>query len=77
MSSVKIVVMGHGYVNLPLTHVFSKKYKVVEFDTKTKSIEELSRGYDKTLELDKRQRKEVSDQGTEFTEKLDNIREYR
>ncbi|GAB2688384.1 nucleotide sugar dehydrogenase [Mucilaginibacter koreensis] len=47
-----IAVIGLGYVGLPLAVEFAKKYPVVGFDTKTERIEELSRGFDRTLEIE-------------------------
>lgn len=48
----KICVVGLGYVGLPLAVSFSKKYKVVGYDTNQKRIEELNNGIDRTNELD-------------------------
>ena len=44
----KICVIGLGYVGLPLAHAFSEKYEV---DISKWRIDELSSGYDRTLEL--------------------------
>ncbi len=56
---IKICIVGLGYVGLPLAHAFAKKYKVVGFDINKTRIEELKEGYDRTLELNKEQLKEV------------------
>jgi len=48
----KIAVIGLGYVGLPLALEFAKKYPVVGFDINQQRIEELSKGYDRTLEAD-------------------------
>jgi len=58
-----IAIIGLGYVGLPLAVEFAKKYKVVGFDINKRRIEELSRGHDRTLEVDKDQFKEVLDLG--------------
>jgi len=46
---------------LPLAHAFSKKYKVVGFDINQDRIDELKRGFDRTLELSENQVKECID----------------
>ena len=49
-NSVKIAIIGLGYVGLPLAVEFGKKYTVVGFDINTKRIQELVSGVDNTLE---------------------------
>jgi UDP-N-acetyl-D-galactosamine dehydrogenase len=49
---VKIGVIGLGYVGLPLARLFATKYAVVGFDIGSKRIAELSKGFDKTLEIE-------------------------
>ena len=49
--NLKIAIIGLGYVGLPLAVAFSKKFKVIGFDTNKKRIEELKEGDDKTLEV--------------------------
>ncbi len=70
---VKIAVIGLGYVGLPLAHAFAKKYSVVGFDISSRRIDELSSGYDCTLELSDKQVKEAIDDGMQFTCNLDDI----
>lgn len=50
--SVKIAIIGLGYVGLPLAVEFGKKYPVLGFDINKERIGELERGYDRTLEVD-------------------------
>ncbi len=52
MNDTKIAVIGLGYVGLPLAAAFAEKYDVVGFDINRERIEELRRGFDRTLELD-------------------------
>tara|TARA_R110000796_G_scaffold252631_3_gene389345 strand:- start:788 stop:2071 length:1284 start_codon:yes stop_codon:yes gene_type:complete len=52
MSSIKIGVVGLGYVGLPLASLFATKYSVVGFDTNTNRIKDLREGIDRTLEID-------------------------
>ncbi len=63
----KICVIGLGYVGLPLAHAFSSKYQVVGFDISKWRIDELSSGYDRTLELSENQVKEAIKNGMKFT----------
>lgn len=51
MNSTKIAIIGLGYVGLPLAVEFAKKHQVVGFDINQQRINELSRGYDRTLEV--------------------------
>ena len=47
----RIAVIGLGYVGLPLAIQLSKHFKVVGYDLKSKRIEELKSGCDRTLEV--------------------------
>ena len=47
----KIVIIGLGYVGLPLAVEFGKKYPVIGFDINQKRISDLTDGDDKTLEV--------------------------
>lgn len=51
-SSVKIAIIGLGYVGLPLARLFATKYAVVGFDINQKRIDELRLGMDSTFELE-------------------------
>jgi UDP-N-acetyl-D-galactosamine dehydrogenase len=51
LESIKITIIGLGYVGLPLAVEFGKKYPVIGFDINQKRIAELSDGDDKTLEV--------------------------
>jgi len=50
-SSVRIAIIGLGYVGLPLAVEFSKHFPVVGFDHNFKRINALRNGHDSTLEL--------------------------
>ncbi len=50
--SVKIAVIGLGYVGLPLAVEFAKKYPVIGFDIKQSRISDINNGIDSTLEVD-------------------------
>ncbi|WP_026726359.1 nucleotide sugar dehydrogenase [Flavobacterium sasangense] len=49
--SDKIVIIGLGYVGLPLARLFATKFPVVGFDINEKRIQELNSGVDATLEV--------------------------
>lgn len=70
----KIAIIGLGYVGLPLAHAFAAKYKVTGFDINQSRIDELSHGFDRTLELDSTQLKAVEN-SLEYTTNLDDISE--
>lgn len=59
MSSIRIAVIGLGYVGLPLAVEFAKKYPVVGFDIKQQRVVELQEGYDATLEVSSEELKMV------------------
>jgi UDP-N-acetyl-D-glucosamine/UDP-N-acetyl-D-galactosamine dehydrogenase len=48
----KIVVIGLGYVGLPLAVEFAKKYPTIGFDINTNRVNELMSGHDHTLEVE-------------------------
>ncbi|WP_405246911.1 nucleotide sugar dehydrogenase [Cellulophaga sp. Asnod2-G02] len=59
MNSIKIGVIGLGYVGLPLARLFATKYAVVGFDINQNRIGELNSGHDTTLEVDSKTLKSV------------------
>lgn len=58
-SETPIVVVGLGYVGLPLAVALAKKFKVVGFDISEQRIAELKDGFDRTEEIE-RERLEAS-----------------
>jgi UDP-N-acetyl-D-glucosamine/UDP-N-acetyl-D-galactosamine dehydrogenase len=58
--SIKIAIIGLGYVGLPLAVEFGKKYSVLGFDINQTRIEELSNGYDRTQEMTTEELKKMS-----------------
>ncbi|MFZ4671992.1 MAG: nucleotide sugar dehydrogenase [Flavobacterium sp.] len=48
----KIAIIGLGYVGLPLSVAFAKKYKVIGFDINNQRVNELNKGHDSTLEIE-------------------------
>lgn len=54
MNTIKIAVIGLGYVGLPLARLFATKYPVVGFDINSTRVKELMSGHDSTLEVEDR-----------------------
>jgi len=52
VKSIKISIIGLGYVGLPLAVEFGKKFKTVGFDININRVQELNEFNDKTLEID-------------------------
>ena len=59
ISNIKVAIIGLGYVGLPLAVEFAKKRNVVGFDISLVRIEELKRGFDKTLEIKAKELKKI------------------
>ncbi|TVZ55515.1 UDP-N-acetyl-D-galactosamine dehydrogenase [Lutibacter sp. Hel_I_33_5] len=49
--SIKIGIIGLGYVGLPLARLFATKYSVIGFDINKERVSELMTGIDNTLEV--------------------------
>jgi UDP-N-acetyl-D-galactosamine dehydrogenase len=49
----KIAIIGLGYVGLPLARLFATKFPVIGFDINLKRVDELKKGIDDTLEIEK------------------------
>ncbi|KHG33802.1 nucleotide sugar dehydrogenase [Sulfurospirillum sp. MES] len=69
----KIAIIGLGYVGLPLAAEFAKQYPVVGFDIFQARIDELSQGYDRTLELTSDELKEALRCGISFSTNLEDM----
>ncbi len=54
INSIKLAIIGLGYVGLPLALEFAKKKSVIGFDINKKRIKELNSGKDKNLEFSKK-----------------------
>ncbi|MGV2840938.1 nucleotide sugar dehydrogenase [Vibrio cyclitrophicus] len=55
MENIKIGIVGLGYVGLPLAVEFGKKIDTIGFDINEERVEELKKGYDRTLECNEDQ----------------------
>ncbi len=73
LNSIKICLVGLGYVGLPLAVEFGKKYKTIGFDINQPRIKELQSGVDSTLEVEP----ELLETATQlqFTSSADDIRD--
>ena len=49
--SLNVVIVGLGYVGLPLAVAFGRKFKTIGFDISSERISELKKGKDRTLEV--------------------------
>jgi UDP-N-acetyl-D-galactosamine dehydrogenase len=59
MSTVKIAIIGLGYVGLPLARLFATKYAVVGFDINVDRVAALKKGTDATQEVESELLKKV------------------
>lgn len=57
--NIKIAIIGLGYVGLPLARLFALKYNVIGFDINSERIEQIKKGIDTTLEVEKAELYEV------------------
>lgn len=58
MSSIKIAIIGLGYVGLPLARLFATKYPVIGYDVNKQRINDLYQGIDYTKEVEPNSLKE-------------------
>ena len=78
MDNIRIVVIGLGYVGLPLARLFSTKYETLGFDVDRKRVSELMNGVDSTLEVTDELLKEAIDlNGFRCTFDPDEVVEFR
>lgn len=76
MSSIKICVIGLGYVGLPLARLFSTKYKTVGFDMNQRRVDALMAGHDATLEVsDELLQDAIHNHGFKCTTSLEEIKD--
>ncbi|WP_338792970.1 nucleotide sugar dehydrogenase [Bernardetia sp. Wsw4-3y2] len=69
----KLAIIGLGYVGLPLAVEFGKKYTTIGFDINKKRIDELKKGYDRTLEVNTEELKESHQ--LSFTASVEKLKE--
>ena len=71
----KLVVIGLGYVGLPLARLFSEKYHVVGYDTSAERVEALMSGKDITNEVSDNLLKAALDKGFVCTTNEEDIKD--
>lgn len=75
MKTIKIAVIGLGYVGLPLARLFSTKYKTVGFDLNQARVDALMSGHDATLEVADELLQSAIANGFKCTANIDDIRD--
>ncbi len=76
MKTIKIAVIGLGYVGLPLARLFSTKYPTIGFDMNQKRVDALMEGHDATLEVsDELLQDAINNHGFTCTTDLEKIRD--
>jgi len=71
--NISIAIIGLGYIGLPLAVEFAKKTKTFGFDIKQSRLDELNRGFDRTLETDTESVLEALNNGLTFTSNVADI----
>lgn len=75
METIKIAVVGLGYVGLPLARLFSTKFETIGYDLNQSRVEALNAGHDSTLEVsDELLLDAINNHGFKCTTNLDEIR---
>lgn len=72
---IKIVVIGLGYVGLPLARLFSTKYKTIGFDVNKNRVNALMQRHDSTLEVSDELLNSAIDNGFICSSNIEDIRD--
>lgn len=75
METIKIAVIGLGYVGLPLARLFSTKYETIGFDLNQVRVDALMSGHDATLEVADELLQSAIASGFKCTANIDDIRD--
>lgn len=76
LDSIKICVIGLGYVGLPLARLFSTKYPTIGFDMNQRRVDSLMSGHDATLEVsDELLQDAINNHGFVCTTDIEKIRD--
>lgn len=75
METIKIAVIGLGYVGLPLARLFSTKYETIGFDLNQARVDALMSGHDATLEVADELLQSAIANGFKCTANIDDIRD--
>ena len=74
--TIKIAVIGLGYVGLPLARLFSKKFRTIGFDKNSVRVDSIMAGHDSTMEVDDRLLQDaISSHGLTCTADIEDIRD--
>jgi len=73
MNTIKIAVIGLGYVGLPLARLFSTKYETIGFDINQTRVDILNKGYDTTQEVSEELLRSALQNGFKCTSNIDDI----
>ncbi len=74
LKSVRLAILGLGYVGLPLAVEFGKKFPVLGFDINSTRIDALKAGHDSTLEVSDEELKEAG--LLSYSTSLDDLKEF-
>ena len=75
MRTIRICVIGLGYVGLPLARLFSTKYDTIGFDMNQARVDSIMKGHDATLEIsDKLLQEAICKHGFRCTTNIEEIR---
>ncbi len=75
METIKIAVVGLGYVGLPLARLFSTKFETIGYDLNQSRVDALNAGHDSTLEVsDELLLDAINNHGFKCTTNLDEIK---
>ena len=72
IKNLKLAIIGLGYVGLPLALEFSKRRKVIGFDSNKKRVDELKSGIDTNLETTKKRLK--NSKQLKFTNNVEDLK---
>lgn len=75
MTSIKIAVIGLGYVGLPLARLFSTKFETIGFDLNQARVDALMEGHDATLEVSDELLQTAIKNGFKCTTNIEDIRD--
>jgi len=74
LKKIKVIIVGMGYVGLPLAIKFAEHFNVIGFDINNKRITDLKKKYDSNSEVSKESFGKVQ-KNIKFTDKKEKIRE--
>lgn len=77
MKTIKIAVIGLGYVGLPLARLFSTKFETIGFDLNKFRVDEINSGHDSTLEVEDELLKDaINNHGFRCTTNIEDLKDF-